>query len=124
MNKPLLGLLLGTVLGLVDGASAWIDAQTDPEVRAGMLGIVLGSTFKGLLGGLIIGFFARQVRSWGATIVFGALVAGALAFLVAFLQNKYYVRITLPGAIMGAIVGFAAQRYGAGPVRTGGTSVA
>jgi hypothetical protein len=113
MNKPLLGLLLGGTLGLVDGLSALWDAQYDPEVRAGIAGIVIGSTFKGLVAGVATGWFARKVHSlmWG--VLFGLLVSGALAFLVAALQDKYYLRITLPGAILGAIVGYATQQYGA-----------
>ena len=34
-----------------------------------------------------------------------------LAFLVALLQHGYYFEIMLPGSILGAIVGFATQRY-------------
>ena len=45
--------------------------------------------------------------------MFGLLVGGVLALLVAAMQDKYYLRITLPGAVLGAIVGFATQRYGA-----------
>ncbi len=112
MNKPLLGLLLGAVLGLIDGASSWIDAQSDEAVRAGYLGIVLGSTFKGLLGGVVTGWFANHYRSLTLGIVFGMIVAAALAYLVAALQDKYYWRITLPGAILGAIVGYATQQFG------------
>lgn len=114
MRKPLLGLLLGAGLGLIDGVSALWDAQYDPQVRAGIAGIVIGSTFKGLLAGLAIGFVARRWNSLPVTLVFGVVLSGALALLVAFLQGKYYLRITLPGAILGAIVGFAVQKYGAG----------
>jgi hypothetical protein len=112
MNKPLLGLLLGTGLGLIDGVSALWDAQYDPEVRAGIMGIVIGSTFKGLLAGLATGFVARRYNALATVLAFGIVVSGLLAFLVAFLQGKYYLRITLPGAILGGIVGFAVQKYG------------
>ncbi|MFO0838559.1 MAG: hypothetical protein U1D55_08510 [Phycisphaerae bacterium] len=115
MNKPLLGLVLGAVLGLLDGASSWIDAQSDAEVRAGYAGIVMGSTVKGLLGGVVTGLYARRSKSATSVIVVGVLIGAALAFLVAALQDKYYLRITLPGAILGAIVGYATQRYGARP---------
>ena len=117
MNKPLLGLLLGAALGAIDGASAMIDAQWDPELRAGILGIVVGSTMKGLLAGVLTGFVARQVRSLTPTVLFGVIVSGVLAFLVAALQGKYYLRITLPGMVLGAIVGYATVRYGALPKR-------
>jgi len=48
-------------------------------------------------------------------------VGFALAFLVAYLQHGYYFEIILPGSIVGMIVGYATQRYGAAPVTTGAT---
>jgi hypothetical protein len=108
MNKPVLGLLLGGILGVFDGFSALISA---PETRPEIVGIVIGSTFKGLLAGLLIGFFARKVRSLPLGILFGLLVSGALAFLVARLQGKYYLEIILPGSLLGIIVGYATQKY-------------
>jgi hypothetical protein len=45
MNKALLGLLLGGILGVLDGLSAWFT----PAVRNQLLGIVIGSTVKGLI---------------------------------------------------------------------------
>ena len=112
MNKPLLGLLLGAGLGLIDGVSALWDAQSDPGVRAGIMGIAIGSTFKGLLAGLATGFVARRYNALAIVLAFGIVLSGLLAFLVAYLQGKYYLRITLPGAILGGIVGFAVQKYG------------
>jgi hypothetical protein len=114
MSKPLLGLLLGAVLGLIDGISApWFLKEPDlSEVRNGMIGIIIGSTFKGLLAGLITGYVARKTNSLGWTLLVGIGLSAALAFLVAFLQGKFYLRITLPGAVLGAIVGYAVQRYG------------
>ena len=47
--------------------------------------------------------------------LFGVLVSGFFAWLVAFLQGKYYFEIMLPGSIVGLIVGFATQRYDARP---------
>jgi hypothetical protein len=46
MNKPLLGMLLGGVLGVFDGLSALI---SEPSVAPEIVGIVIGSTFKGLV---------------------------------------------------------------------------
>lgn len=111
MNKPLLGLLLGTILGAIDGVTAPLGLN-DPEVSNGLIGIVIGSTFKGLVAGVLIGLVARVTNSTPTTIVFGILVSGFFAWLVAHLQGKYYLRITLPGAILGALVGFAVQTYG------------
>ena len=46
-------------------------------------------------------------------ILFGLAVGFVLAFLVAYLQHGYYFEIILPGSIVGALVGWATQRYGA-----------
>ena len=111
MSKPVLGLVLGGILGIFDGLTAWFT----PEARSLLLGIVIGSTFKGLVAGLAIGFFAKRVHSlpWG--IVFGLAVGLFLAFLVAAMPQPsgkhYYFEIMLPGAIVGAIVGYATQVY-------------
>jgi hypothetical protein len=109
MNKVLLGLLLGTVLGAIDGLSAWFT----PAVRAQIVGIVVWSTIKGLIAGVAIGFFARKVHSLALGILFGLAVGFILAFIVAQMQHGYYFEIILPGSIVGIIVGYATQRYGA-----------
>jgi hypothetical protein len=111
MNKIWLGLLVGGALGIFDGLTSWFT----PEVRAGLLGIVIGSTFKGLVAGLLIGFFARKVNSMPATLVFGTVLSLFFAYLVARMQGKYYFEIMLPGAIVGLLTGYATQRYGRGP---------
>jgi hypothetical protein len=109
MNKIVLGLLLGAVLGAVDGLSAWFT----PAVRAQLVGIVIGSTVKGVIAGIAIGFFARKVHSLALGILFGLAVGFVLALIVAQLQHGYYLEIILPGSIVGIIVGYATQRYGA-----------
>lgn len=111
MNKVVLGLLLGGVLGVLDGLTAWFT----PEVRPQIMGIVAGSTFKGLVAGVLIGFFARRVHSVALGIGFGLVVGLVLAWAVAAMGGKYYLEIMLPGSILGIIVGFATQRYGRAP---------
>lgn len=108
MSKVLLGLLLGGGLGVIDGLTAWFT----PEARPGILGIVFGSTMKGLVAGLLIGIFARKVGSMAATIVFGIFISGLFAYFVAASMGKWYFEIILPGAIVGLITGYATQRYG------------
>jgi hypothetical protein len=115
MNKVMLGVLVGGVLGIFDGLTAWFT----PAVRPGIVGIVIGSTFKGLIAGVLIGWFSRKVNSlfWG--IVFGTMVGMILAFMVAhFTDGQYYFQIMLPGSIVGLIVGYATQRYGSQPNAT------
>lgn len=109
MNKIVLGLILGGVLGILDGLTSWFT----PAVRNQLLGIVLGSTFKGLIAGVLIGFFARKVNSLALGIVFGLAVGALLAWIIAFMQHGYYFQIMLPGALVGLIVGYATQKYGA-----------
>jgi hypothetical protein len=109
MNKILIGLLLGALLGAIDGGTAWFS----PAVRAQIVGIVIGSTIKGLIAGVAAGIFARKVNSVPLGILFGLAVGCFLAFLVALMQHGYYLEIMLPGSIVGMIVGFATQRFGA-----------
>jgi F0F1-type ATP synthase assembly protein I len=116
MNKVMLGLVLGAVLGLLDGLSAWFT----PAVRSMMATIVLGSTVKGLVAGLLIGWFARKVRSVPLGVLFGLVVGFILAYIIAAMPdangNHYWFEIILPGTLVGLIVGYATQRYGKAPV--------
>lgn len=118
MRKVLLGLTLGAVLGLLDGASAYLYPY--PSVREAIVGIVIGSTFKGLLTGAAAGYFATRWRSLPKGIAVGLGVGLMLSFLVAAMPgdpegNHYYLEIMLPGTVLGGIVGFATQRYGRSP---------
>lgn len=112
MNKIALGFLVGGILGIIDGLTSWFT----PEVRAQLLGIVIGSTVKGLIAGVLIGYFAKKVNSLPLGIIFGLAVGLVLAFAVAAIPNPggkhYYFEIMLPGGIVGMIVGYATQRFG------------
>jgi hypothetical protein len=113
MKKPVLGLVLGGILGIFDGLTALISA---PEVAPAIAGIVIGSTFKGIIAGVAIGYFAQKVKSLPLGIVFGLAVGAFLAFLVAAMPSAtgkhYYWEIILPGSLVGIIVGYVTQRYG------------
>jgi hypothetical protein len=121
MSKPVLGLVLGGVLGLLDGLSALFY----PDAASMIVPIVVGSTIKGLVTGAALGVLARRVRS----TAIGALVGLALGLVLSYLAalapdpqgNHHYLEIMLPGAILGVIVGFATQRFGG---RTAGTAAA
>ena len=76
MKKPVFGMLLGGVLGIFDGLSALVSA---PETAPGIVGIVIGSTFKGIIAGAAIGWFARKVNSLPLGILFGTAVGLFLA---------------------------------------------
>jgi hypothetical protein len=115
MNKMVLGLLVGGILGIFDGLSAWFT----PAVRAQLLGIVIGSTVKGLIAGILIGYFAKKVNSRPLGILFGLGIGLLLAYAVAAMPDPsgkhYYFEIMLPGGIVGMIVGYATQRFGQAP---------
>lgn len=115
MNKVVLGVLLGGFLGVFDGLTAWFT----PAARPLLLGIIIGSTVKGIIAGAAAGWFARKVNSVPAGVAFGFAVGLVLAYLVAAMPSAtgehYYLEIMLPGSILGAVVGWATQRYGRPP---------
>jgi THAP4-like, heme-binding beta-barrel domain len=120
MNKPTLGVAVGSILGVLDGASAW----AYPEARAMILVIVVSSTIKGALTGLLAGVVARRVRSLTVGLAAGLVIGTALSFLAAAGSpagpdgSKHYAEIVLPGMLLGAIVGFITQRFPKDPSTT------
>jgi len=118
MSKPLLGLLLGAALGLLDGLGAF----AYPGVATMMTSIIIGSTFKGLITGLATGFFARRLNSLPLGILVGLGIGMVLSWAVAANSpdpagRHYYLEIMLPGSILGGIVGYATYRFGRAPAR-------
>jgi hypothetical protein len=115
MNKPIVGVAAGAVLGFFDGLTAWFT----PEVRPFLTGILVGSSIKGMIVGVLSGLFARKVQSNGAGIAVGAVLGLLFAWFVASFPSEtgkhYYFEIMLPGFVVGAIIGFLTQRYGARP---------
>jgi len=107
MSKPVLGLLVGTVLGFLDGASAWFS----PEARPLIFTIMVGSTLKGLATGLVAGLVARWRRSTALGIGVGVGTGFGLSSLAAIGQGPHYWEIVLPGMLVGALTGYVAQRY-------------
>jgi hypothetical protein len=115
MSKILVGLILGAVLGLIDGASSYLYGYE--EVQQQIVSIIIGSTFKGILTGVAAGWYVRRTASLSKGIALGLAVGPVLSLAVAAMPGEggqhYWLEITLPGAALGAIVGFATQRYGA-----------
>jgi hypothetical protein len=116
MSKPVLGLVLGAALGLLDGLGAF----AYPEVATMMRSIIIGSTFKGLVTGVLTGFLAGKLRSLALGILCGLGVGFLLSWAVASISpdpagNYHYFEIMLPGSILGAIVGYATYRFGRAP---------
>jgi hypothetical protein len=115
MNKILVGVICGVVLGAIDGATAWFYPETRPVIG----GILMGSTFKGMLVGLFSGWYARKVQSTQRGILLGAGLGLLFAFLVAYMDAQkgapHYLQIMMPGFVTGAIIGFCTQRVGTTP---------
>jgi hypothetical protein len=114
MNKPLLGLLAGGVLGVIDGLTALVSA---PEVAPQITMIVVGSMGKGLVAGVLIGWFARKVNNLAYGVVFGLAMGALFALPFALGTNPetgkvYLWEILIPGSLVGLIVGYLTQRYG------------
>jgi hypothetical protein len=109
MRKLLFATLVGGVLGVFDGLTAWFS----PDVRSQLAGIVVGSTVKGLLAGVIIGYFATRVRSLVVGTIFGLLVGAFLAYLILLMNPGpgHALNIMLPGSLVGLIVGYTAQKH-------------
>jgi hypothetical protein len=97
--------LLGGFLGIFDGLTAWFT----PEVRDQMIGIVIGSTIKGVLTGVIIGFFAQKVHSLLIGTIFGLAVGACFAYLILLMNPGHALNIMLPGSLVGLIVGYVSQ---------------
>lgn len=109
MRKPMFAMVLGGILGVFDGLTALVSA---PELRPDIAGIVIGSTFKGVIAGLIIAIFEKKVKSLPLGIAFGLAVGFFLAWLITLMNPpQYFWKIMLPGGIVGLIVGYATYTY-------------
>jgi hypothetical protein len=115
MNKPVVGIVVGAILGVLDGATAWFEPAVRPQIAA----ILMGSGVKGVVVGLLAGVIARKVKSTPVGIAAGAALGLLFAWLVAMMPqpdgSHYYVQIMVPGFITGAIIGFLTQRMGTAP---------
>jgi hypothetical protein len=111
-NKIVVGLVFGLALGVLDGATAYLY----PEARPLIAGIMVGSSIKGMVVGLLSGWFARRVQSTAWGIAVGSGFGLLFAFLVAAndtLNGRHpYLEIMMPGFVVGAIIGFLTQRMG------------
>ena len=116
MKKPVFAMLLGGVLGVFDGLTALVSGG--PEIPAQIATIVAGSTFKGVVAGLIVGLVARKTQSTAVLVAVGLTVGALFAYLVT-IGTPYFWEIVLPGSIVGLIVAFATAKYrNDGDVRT------
>lgn len=109
LTKPMLGLAAGGTLGLLDGLSGFLEPSLAPVMGS----VITFSLLKGLLAGIAIGYFSQRVRSMPAGIFAGIAITGVLSLLVILRTGMaLFWDIMLPGMLLGAIVGFATQRFG------------
>jgi hypothetical protein len=104
LSKPMLGLITGGTLGLLDGLSGFFE----PSLAPVMTSVITFSMLKGLLSGPAIGFFSQRVRSMPLGLFVGIVVAALLSLLVILRAGMgLFWDIMRPGMLLGLIVGFA-----------------
>lgn len=109
LSKPMLGLVTGGTLGLLDGLSGFLE----PSLAPVMTSVITFSMLKGLLSGLAIGFFSQRFQSLPLGLFAGIVIAAILSFLVILRAGMgLFWDIMLPGMLLGLIVRFATQKFG------------
>ena len=112
LSKPILGLVVGGTLGLLDGLSGFLY----PALAPMMTSVITFSLLKGLIAGVAIGYVAQRLHSMFLGILAGIAIAAALSLLVILRAGMaLFWDILLPGMLLGVIVGFATQRFGRKP---------
>jgi hypothetical protein len=108
-TKPMLGLVVGGTLGLLDGLSGFFEPSLAPLMGS----VITFSLLKGLLAGIAIGYVSRRVHSMLLGILAGIAIAAALSLLLILHSGMLlFWDIMIPGLLLGLIVGFATQRFG------------
>jgi uncharacterized membrane protein (Fun14 family) len=85
VNKILLGLLLGALLGLFDGWTARFYDTVRPDEYTMIMG---GSTFKGVVTGLAAGFAARKWNSIKAGLSAGLIVGLLFSAIIGYNEGE------------------------------------
>jgi hypothetical protein len=117
LTKPMLGLAVGGLLGLLDGLSGFFEPPLAPVMGS----VITFSLLKGLVAGVVTGYVSQRVHSMLLGILAGIGIAAALSLLVVLQAGMaLFLDIMIPGLLLGAIVGFATQRFG----RTGVSAAA
>lgn len=109
LTKPMLGLTIGGVLGLLDGLSGFFEPSLAPVMGS----VITFSMLKGLVSGVAIGYLSQKVHSIAIGIIAGTAIAAVLSLIVVLHAGMaLFWDIVLPGMLLGAIVGFATQKFG------------
>jgi len=111
LAKPVLGLAVGGVLGLLDGLSGFFEPSLAPVMGS----VITFSLLKGLLAGIATGYVSQRVDSMLLGILTGVGIAAVLSLLVILRAGMaLFWDIMIPGMLLGLIVGFATQKFGRG----------
>ena len=78
LTKPMLGLAVGGVLGLMDGLSGFFEPSLAPVMGS----VITFSLLKGLVAGITTGYVSRRVHSMLLGILAGIGIAAVLSLLV------------------------------------------
>lgn len=109
LSKPMLGLVIGGTLGLLDGLSGFFE----PSIASVMTEVITFSLLKGLIAGVAIGYVSQRLQSMLLGILAGGVIGTALSLLVILRAGMaLFWDIMLPGMVLGLIVGFATQKFG------------
>lgn len=109
LTKPMLGLAVGGTLGLLDGLSGFLQ----PSLAPLMSSVITFSLLKGLLSGIAIGYISQRFHSMRVGILAGLGIAAGLSLIVILRAGMaLFWDIMLPGMLLGAVVGFATQKFG------------
>jgi len=109
LTKPMLGLVVGGTLGLLDGLSGFLV----PSLAPAMTSVITFSLLKGLVSGIAIGYVSKRFHSMFVGILAGIGIAAALSLLVILRAGMaLFWDIMLPGMLLGVVVGFATQKFG------------
>jgi hypothetical protein len=109
LTKPMLGLVVGGTLGLLDGLSGFFEPSLAPVMGS----VITFSLLKGLAAGLATGCVSQRFHSMIVGILAGTGIAAVLSLLVILHAGMaLFWDILLPGMLLGVIVGFATQRFG------------
>ena len=109
LAKPVLGLAIGGTLGLLDGLSGFFEPALAPVMGS----VITFSLLKGLVAGAATGYVSERVHSMLLGMLAGIAIAATFSLLVILRAGMaLFWDIMIPGMLLGAIVGFATQRFG------------
>ena len=109
LTKPILGLAIGGMLGLLDGLSGFLE----PSLAPLMTSVITFSLLKGLVSGIAIGYVSQKVHSLALGLIAGLAIGAFLSLLVVWHAGMtLFWDIMLPGMLLGVIVGFCTQKFG------------